>query len=206
MRLTPNGLIMLQKSAEAGNPGAQYDLGVMYAFGECVSKDETKAAEWFQKAAMQGNKYAQFELGVLCEFGRGISKDEVKAAEWYQMAAAQGWSRDIGRKSISKKENPSNDKQPNSNEAPSGKDALLVVAAVFAFGFLAAFIGKNYNKELFMFINAALVIGLVYALIKHTKATLAIVVIIAVIAVTGGIVKGCSSRSSYEYEPGPGFR
>lgn len=206
MTLTPNGLIMLQKSAEEGTPHAQYDLGVIYAYGDGVPKDEAKAAAWYQKAAAQGNKYAQFELGVMYEFGRGVSKDEAKAAEWYQKAAVQGWSRDVGKESVSKKENPDNDKKSNPNESPSGTEALLSVVAIVAVFLLTAYLGKNYNDELFKFINAALVIGLVYALIKHTRVTLVIIILCVIISVTGSVMKGCSSRSSYEYEPGPGFR
>ena len=71
MSLTPNGLIMLQKSAKNGNQYAQFDLAVMYANGDCVSKDETKAAEWYEKAAIQGNKFAQFNLGVVAAISSG---------------------------------------------------------------------------------------------------------------------------------------
>lgn len=206
VKLPPNGLILLQKAAEEGNQYAQCDLGTIYAFGEGVPKDEAKAAEWYQKAAIQGNKFAQFELGVLYEFGRGVYMDKNKAAEWYQKAAAQGWSRDVGQKSISNKEEPYLSKTTNSGVSPSGKETLLSVIAIAAIFLLVAFLGKNYNKELFTFINAALVIGLIYALIKHTRGTLAVIAIILFVAASGSVVKGCSSHNNYEYEPGPGFR
>lgn len=206
MSLTPNGLIMLQKSAKNGNQYAQFDLAVMYANGDCVSKDETKAAEWYEKAAIQGNKFAQFNLGVLHEFGRGVPKDETIAAEWYQKAAAQGWSMEVDRKSASNKENPIRYNKPHSNETPSGKGALISVVATLTTGLVFAFIGKNYNSEFLTFINVALVIGSVYALIKHTHATLAIILLVVIITVAGSVVKGCSSQSNHVYEPGPGFR
>ena len=42
------------KAAEQGNANAQYNLGVMYANGDGVTKDAVKAVEWYQKAAAQG--------------------------------------------------------------------------------------------------------------------------------------------------------
>ena len=41
----------LMKRAERGDAEAQDQLGVMYAKGEGVPKDEVKAFEWYQKAA-----------------------------------------------------------------------------------------------------------------------------------------------------------
>ena len=81
-----------QKDAAQGNAAAQCNLGIMYARGRGVPKDESKAVEWLQKAAVHGIAVAQSELGAVYIYaeGRGVSKDEPKAVEWLQKAAAQG--------------------------------------------------------------------------------------------------------------------
>jgi TPR repeat protein len=76
--------------AEQGVPGAQYNLGVMYANGEGVPKDEREAVRWYRKAAEQGAPSAQFNLAYLYATGRGVPKDDVQAYVWWNLAAAQG--------------------------------------------------------------------------------------------------------------------
>src|SRR3989344_272377 len=80
----------LQKQADSGDAGAQFDLGMRYAKGEGVPKDIVKAVEWHQKAAAQGHAKAQFALGFMYNYGKGVPKNAAKAIEWYQKAAAQG--------------------------------------------------------------------------------------------------------------------
>jgi len=79
-----------RKAAEQGDAEAQNNLGVMYANGQRVPKNEAKAAEWFQKAAEQGYVDAQFNLGIVYANGQGVPKNEAKAVEWYNKAVAQG--------------------------------------------------------------------------------------------------------------------
>ena len=55
-----------KNAAEQGDADAQYNLGVCYANGTGVEKDEQKAVEWYQKAAGQGHAKSQSNLGVLC--------------------------------------------------------------------------------------------------------------------------------------------
>ena len=40
--------------AEAGNSAVQTNIGVMYANGQGVTKNSTKAAQWYKRAAEQG--------------------------------------------------------------------------------------------------------------------------------------------------------
>lgn len=79
-----------RKTAEQGDASAQYNLGLHYADGRGVAKDNAIAAKWFRKAAEQGNANGQFELGYMYESGKGVAKNETEAAKWYQKAAAQG--------------------------------------------------------------------------------------------------------------------
>ena len=68
----------------------QFSLGKCYYNGIGVTKDESKAVEWYKKAAEQGLAAAQYNLGVCYEDGKGVPKDERKAVEWYVKAAEQG--------------------------------------------------------------------------------------------------------------------
>ena len=80
----------VKKAAERGDASAQYNLGLHYADGRGVARDDAEAVKWYLKAAEQGNANGQFELGYMYESGRGIAKDEMEAVQWYQKAATQG--------------------------------------------------------------------------------------------------------------------
>ncbi|HLS17219.1 MAG TPA: tetratricopeptide repeat protein [Paenalcaligenes sp.] len=60
------------KLAEQGNAEAQFNLGLMYYFGQEVRQDYAKAAEWFEKAAAQDVADAQFNLGFMYYNGKGV--------------------------------------------------------------------------------------------------------------------------------------
>lgn len=51
-----------RKAADGGNAAAQYNLGVMYANGRGVPKNDAQAGVWFRKAAEQGLDATQDEL------------------------------------------------------------------------------------------------------------------------------------------------
>jgi len=81
---------LMQTSAEAGLPMAQYELGYMYAEGQGVAQDLAQAVAWYRKAADQGDAPAQFSLGDMLAKGRGAPLDNTQAASWYRKAADQG--------------------------------------------------------------------------------------------------------------------
>jgi len=62
----PTGIAGLRKMAEAGSSKSQFELGVAYAQGNGVAKNEREAITWFRKAADQGLPEAQHNLGLLC--------------------------------------------------------------------------------------------------------------------------------------------
>ena len=76
--------------AENGSQWATYRLGKEYLTGEVVTKDTTKAAEWFTRSAEAGNQYAQYMLGKLYLTGEGVARDQVQATDWFSRSAAQG--------------------------------------------------------------------------------------------------------------------
>ncbi len=65
-------------------------LGIMYANGEGVPKDDTQAVYWFRKAAEQGYARGQYNLAGMYANGEGVPEDYVQAYAWYSIAAAQG--------------------------------------------------------------------------------------------------------------------
>ena len=79
-----------QALAEQGHADAQYNLGLLYAKGQGVSKDDAQAQQWYEKAAAQGHADAQVNLGILYDYGRGVAQDYKKAVYWYRLSAKQG--------------------------------------------------------------------------------------------------------------------
>jgi hypothetical protein len=81
----------LTMRAKAGETGAQYDLGVMFARGDGVAQDYAEAAAWFREAAINGNVAAQYDLAVLYEHGLGVPHNMNEALIWYHSAAARNY-------------------------------------------------------------------------------------------------------------------
>ena len=80
----------LSAQASKGDAEAQLRLGKMYANGDGVIVDVTKAAKWFEKAAQQGNSEAQFLYGTALLDGRGMVQDYQAALKWIEMPASRG--------------------------------------------------------------------------------------------------------------------
>ena len=79
-----------QPLAEQGQAVAQYQLGLLYANGKGVTKDDAQARQWYEKSAAQGRADAQVNLGILYDYGRGVPQDFKKAVYWYRLSANQG--------------------------------------------------------------------------------------------------------------------
>lgn len=73
-----------------GDADAQLRLGKMYANGEGVIVDVTKAAKWFEKAAQQGNSEAQYLYATALLDGRGMVQDYQAALRWIEIPASHG--------------------------------------------------------------------------------------------------------------------
>jgi uncharacterized protein len=77
---------------------AQYNLGVMYDYGQGVPQDYAVAMSWYRKAAEQGDADAQVNLGILCGMGQGVPQDYVIAHMWFKLGGV-GWSQKRGERS-----------------------------------------------------------------------------------------------------------
>jgi hypothetical protein len=84
-----------RQAADQGNDGAQFILGVMYANGQGVPRDQAEAVRWYVKAAQQGDAGAQYSLAVAYRDGKGVAQDAAQADLWFRKAAAQGDARAI---------------------------------------------------------------------------------------------------------------
>lgn len=80
----------LEIYAQSGNAEAEELIGVMYALGLGVPKDDVRAFEWYLRASMKGHAGAQSGLGWYYEVGRGVAPDPVRAYLWYALSAIGG--------------------------------------------------------------------------------------------------------------------
>lgn len=81
----------LRPAAIAGNAEAEELIGVMYASGLGVERDDIRAFEWYLRAAMKGHAGAQSGVGWYYEVGRGMpAPDLVRAYTWYVLSAIGG--------------------------------------------------------------------------------------------------------------------
>lgn len=83
-------LRLIRPLANDGDAAAQFNLGLIYATGQGVQRDDAAAAVWFRKAAEQGYASAQSNLGTVYLYGRGVTQDDTEAVVWFRKAADQG--------------------------------------------------------------------------------------------------------------------
>ena len=78
-------------AARSGNADAEELIGVMYAMGLGVPRDDVRAFEWYLRASMKGHPGAQSGIGWYYEVGRGLpAPDLVRAYLWYALSAIGG--------------------------------------------------------------------------------------------------------------------
>lgn len=84
---------VLMPLAEAGDPAAQYLLGVMYLNLMVEPPQEHSALLLIRHAAEAGHMPAQTELARMYRAGDGVEQDFTKMMAWYERAAERG---DVG--------------------------------------------------------------------------------------------------------------
>jgi len=80
----------LVRRAKADDVVAQRKLGLAYASGEGVPRNDREAAFWFQRSAGHGDADAQANLGWAYALGLGVEKSDAQALAWWRKAAEQG--------------------------------------------------------------------------------------------------------------------
>jgi hypothetical protein len=76
------------KQADSGDAKAEHFLGVAYATGQGIAKNEAEAVRWFRKAAEQGYADAQYAIGLMYGTGNGVPKDESESYFWLNLGAS----------------------------------------------------------------------------------------------------------------------
>lgn len=77
----------LLKAAEQGDAEAQYQVGLIYIYGNDEPKDAEKAFEWMSRAAAQNVVPAMRELGIMYASGEGTEPDLGRAVQLLSDAA-----------------------------------------------------------------------------------------------------------------------
>ena len=80
----------LMPAARSGNADAEELIGIMYAMGLGVERDDERAFEWYLRASMKGHPGAQSGIGWYFEVGRGTAVDLVRAYLWYGLSTIGG--------------------------------------------------------------------------------------------------------------------
>ena len=88
-------LFFATRAAKRGNIQAQFDLAMMYASGNGVTKNEKVAFSWFHKAARGGHTEAKYYMGLSFLQGRGVKKQLHLARYWFKLASKAGHSKAV---------------------------------------------------------------------------------------------------------------
>ena len=81
----------LLPAARSGNAEAEELIGIMYAMGLGVERDDMRAFDWYLRSSMKGHPGAQSGVGWYYEIGRGMpAPDLIRAYTWYVLSAIGG--------------------------------------------------------------------------------------------------------------------
>ena len=78
------------KAAENGEADAFDSIGMMYSFGQSVTKNEAEALKWYGRAVNKGQVSAMENMGMLYHGGSEGFRDYTKALFYYRMALGKG--------------------------------------------------------------------------------------------------------------------
>lgn len=79
-----------ERAAIAGHCRAMHDMGVFYARGEGVPRDDARAYRWFRQAGEHGVADSQYNLGIIFQQGLGVEPSLREALTWFVLAAQSG--------------------------------------------------------------------------------------------------------------------
>lgn len=85
------GAQAIESAAFAGQPVAEYWLGILFEHGRGMAADASQALRWYQASALQGNVKAMDKLAVFYAEGWGTTRDYGEAARWFLRAAQEGF-------------------------------------------------------------------------------------------------------------------
>lgn len=85
----PTAIELYRHGAEQGDAQAMVVLGLLYAHGRRVEKNEREAVRWFAEAAKLGYADGQYRLGWMYARGNGLPKDLKRAEQLLRQAVQQ---------------------------------------------------------------------------------------------------------------------
>jgi|GEM_PF-807299 len=77
-----HGIELVTRAAEAGNPEAQYAMGLLYRQGTVLRKNTARSTKWFRSAAEAGLPDAQAALGEVLLEKAGKKGDPSEGRSW----------------------------------------------------------------------------------------------------------------------------
>ena len=86
----PAAIKKLEEKAEAGQPTAQFRVGMLFLTGEAGEHDPARGRQWMEKAADQGLTDAQRIVGVIYARGMDVEPDMDKAFQLLSRASSDG--------------------------------------------------------------------------------------------------------------------
>lgn len=81
------------EAATGGHMMAQYYLGVMYATGRTMPRDDVSAYKWFMKAGLQGHPISQGNVGTMKLNARGTDFDITGSYFWFILSEDGGFEK-----------------------------------------------------------------------------------------------------------------
>jgi TPR repeat protein len=85
----PRALANFKPLADAGDPDALYNLGIMHEFGLGLPENPGEAARLYEQASRGGQTAAAFRAAVMYLTGKGVQQDTGAAVAYFR-AAAEG--------------------------------------------------------------------------------------------------------------------
>lgn len=83
-------LAQMLELARKGDSISQFNIGLIYFYGNGETQNYEKALVWFGMAAAQGDVQAQFNLGLMYKLGLGVGQNDATAAHCFCKAAMLG--------------------------------------------------------------------------------------------------------------------
>ena len=79
-----HGISSIKAKAEAGDPDAQFQLGVAYMCGVNVTLDEAEGMYWLKQAAAQGHKEADKAIYNLQQAKAKAQREQLAFEQWFR--------------------------------------------------------------------------------------------------------------------------
>jgi TPR repeat protein len=75
-----------KRLAQRDHVEAQYQVGMLYLFGQGAKLDTEQGIHWLERAANNGSYAAANELAQIYISGRGVPPNEAEAIKWMELA------------------------------------------------------------------------------------------------------------------------